>query len=208
MDYLALLQMRIQFLERFHGVACAPFEEKMRKINESEEPYDPNLEEDGSFRFTEEMDDAQHSVDIVRFTCLTLLAGAFQFFLYQRLDSLDSDWRSKVGKKGNWFRKVEEYCRETHGIDFAAAGVDLDFIEQVILARNDFAHPLSLWNEVRQSTEHFQKYPTPSFADDMELFIRALSPESQPSPIRLKALPEQMAAAFQDIMRLATHLSH
>ena len=80
----------------------------------------------------------------------------------------------EMGKTG-WFANYREFFEKYLHIDWAPSGVDLDLLEQVILARNDFTHNIDLFSLAAYQTPfHSDKYPDSAFADQRwkTLFVR------------------------------------
>ena len=69
----------------------------------------------------------------------------------------------EMGRK-SWYRNYEAFFDEALGIKWANSGVDLDLIEQGILARNDFTHNPDLLSVHSYQTEfHSKKHPNSVF---------------------------------------------
>lgn len=69
-------------------------------------------------------------------------------------------------KRGSWFGNYRELFRRLLDIEWEKSGADIQFLEQVILTRNDFSHNLELGSlTAYQTDEHSKKYPESAFAD-------------------------------------------
>lgn len=69
-------------------------------------------------------------------------------------------------KKGSWFGNYRELFRRLLDIDWENSSADVQFLEQVILTRNDFSHNLEFGSlTAYQTDEHSKKCPQSAFAD-------------------------------------------
>src|SRR5476649_819542 len=69
-------------------------------------------------------------------------------------------------KRGSWFGNYRELFRRLLDIEWEKSGANIQFLEQVILTRNDFSHNLELGSlTAYQTDEHSKKYPESAFAD-------------------------------------------
>ena len=81
MDVGYFLNERIAFVRHYYDTASFPFIEKKRKIRAGEEPFIPPYSEDGEPPFLEEYGEAEESLQVLGYSCISMLAAALQLYL-------------------------------------------------------------------------------------------------------------------------------
>jgi hypothetical protein len=171
-DLLYFVDERLGFIRYFYEKAAGLFHETKRKIEEHEEPYDDpgyGSEYQDAPPFLEEWENADAAANITGATCLDLLQSTFHSFLHQYMREIGGAHlipHLREMKKGSWFGNYRELFRRLLDIEWEKSGADIQFLEQVILTRNDFSHNLELGSlTAYQTDEHSKKYPESAFAD-------------------------------------------
>lgn len=147
MDVLFFLQNRTDFIRRYYDASAAPFLETQRKIEAEEPPFVPPYSEDEEPPFLTEWLDAQMALDVLGQNCVSLLAATLKLYLqtWDDLLGLASYKRFKSTFENRGFLKGYRASLETVlAVDWASVPIDLDLLEQVVLARNDAQHPDSI----------------------------------------------------------------
>lgn len=143
MDVGYFLRDRIAFIRQFFDAASLPFLEKKRKIEAGEDPFVPPYSEDGEPPFLDEWIEADESLQVLGYACISMLAAALHLYL--------KTWENVLGTPvGNSFKPefkkghlngYKTYFAARFGIDFAMAPSDLAMLEEIILTRNRIQHP-------------------------------------------------------------------
>jgi hypothetical protein len=171
MDLAHFLNERLEFVEYFHTMTTASFDEVKSKIEAGEPPYvdtrDPEYAEEPAF--LEEWERADAAMAITGAACLDLLQSTFHAFLDEYMDEIGNKQvipqLKEMGRK-SWFQNYRAFFEKYLQIHWAASGADLDLLEQVILTRNDFTHNIDLLSlNAFQTPFHSHKYPDSAFAD-------------------------------------------
>ena len=143
MDVGYFLRDRITFIRQFFDAASRPFLERKRKIEAGEDPFVPPYSEDGEPPFLDEWIEADESLQVLGYACISMLAVALHLYL--------KTWETELGapvgdsfnpefKKG-WLHGYKAYFAARFGIDFAKAPADLVMLKGLVLARNRIQHP-------------------------------------------------------------------
>ena len=105
MDVHYFLNARLDFIRSFYRTAVQPFIEIKRKIEESEPPYIPPYSEDGEPPFLLEWLEAEESIQVLGYMCVSILSASlklyFQIWKNELGFSIDDELR-KTFKKEGW----------------------------------------------------------------------------------------------------------
>ena len=131
------LKERIAFIRQFYDAASLPFIERKRKIETGEEPFVPPYSEDGDGEppFLVEWMEADESLQVLGYSCISMVAATFHLYL--------KTWEAELGtpvgdsfksefKKG-WLYGYKAYFAARFGICFDKAPVDMSILEEVVL---------------------------------------------------------------------------
>jgi len=207
MDLGHFLNQRLDFVEYFHTTTTASFEEILRTIEAGEPPYvderDPEYANEPPF--IEEWQRADAAMTITGATCLDLLQSTFHSYLDEYMDQIGNKHvipqLKTLGQKG-WFGNYRTFFEKYLQIQWEASGADLNLLEQVILARNDFTHNTDLLSlNSYQTAFHSEKYPDSAFADlrwKKMPFLRDRTPLIVPS--------ETLKRSIQELRKLCGYL--
>lgn len=184
MDILHFLKDRTAFIRAFYVTAAFPFQERIRKIREQEEPFDdPPYSEEPEPPFLSEYTEADESLEVLSQLCLSMLSNTLHLFLDESAEEVhrryDTEALAKAGigrprdsaaravfKTEGWIPGYRAYFRDTLGINWDEAPCDLGRLEEIALARNSLEHPGDITTlQVEQSPNHTAKFPEGYFAD-------------------------------------------
>src|SRR5260221_7308568 len=170
MDVDFFLRRRTAFIRQFYDTAAAPFAERKRKIEEEEEPFVPPYSEDGEPPFLEEWCQAKESLQLLGYSCISMLSTALHLYLrtWEEKLRLPANVFKAEFKKG-WLSGYKAYFAANLGVNFDDGPADLSLLEEVVLARNQVQHPNDILNQL--STHPAKDRETLSrsfFLDDRE----------------------------------------
>lgn len=214
MDYLAILEDHLGFIERFYTAAAEPFKTTLRKIEAGEEPFVHTCspeDYDGPEYLTEGME-AEKCLGVVGNCSLGLLEKALhdylREFIMREAGVAKTEALSPILKqyKGDgWFARYCDFLEKKTEFEWSRSPVAFEQIEQINLSRNDiYHHEMIDTTQPRQSPKHFEKYPVSRFAPEWE--IEAFSgEEDQPQfPLTIAVTCEKLAAAIGDVRQFCT----
>lgn len=175
MDVFYFFSRRIDFIRQLYGTASAPYVERKRKIEAKEEPFVPPYSEDGEPPFLEEWLEADESLHVLAYSCVSMLAAALHLYLEtwvgQSRVPVDETLRKSFKNLG-WFPSYKTHFSQHFAIDFGSCPEPLGLLEEVVLARNRFEHPPSITNVRTQYADtDLRKLPHPFFVDEREADI-------------------------------------
>jgi hypothetical protein len=208
MDFLAFLNGRLDFIQRFYDQAAAAFREIKRKIDAGEEPFFPRHPpaDQGEPEYLTEWIDADDSLRVLGQCSLNLVAKAIQDYLREFITREVGKSRLAKLKGQGWFEKYENFLVDALGFRWDRSPVDRGLIEQLNLSRNDGTHdPVIETTWPKQNEAHFRKYPTSFFADEMEQ--AALAPEAGSTPdfpSSIHVTSEKLVAAISSARAFCT----
>ncbi len=225
MDYLAFTQSRIRFLRYFYSESAARFLEIRRKIEAHEEPYNwPIGYEDSEPPFLDEWVDASNALDVLGQSVASFLSETLHLFIKHWVDELiaragaellievgvglATDKAYKAEFKKGWLNGYKAYCAKLE-VDWSASTVDIELLEQLVLARNTVQHPMDITSvRVRQPQADAEKFPRGVFADAFDI---ALNESMKPGslflrPPRLDISEAKLRQAFDEVERFCIWL--
>lgn len=184
MDVYYFLGCRVAFVRQFYAVASAPFLERKRKIKAREEPFIPPYSQDGEPPFLDEYMEADESLHVLAYSCISMPASALHLFLEAWIQqsgvTVDEPLKS-VFKNQGWFSGYNAHFTERFGIAFDNGPANLEVLEEVVLARNRVQHPRSIADQKAQySASDIKKLRHPFFVCETEIALlgRFLSNEA------------------------------
>jgi hypothetical protein len=213
MDFLALLEDRLNFLERFYDRAARPFELIQEQIDKGEEPFVPQrpsgeLDEP---EYLTQWGEAQDSLRLLGQCVVGLLAKALQDYLKSfiaREANLNnaSDFSRCIAqyKSDGWLSTYCAFLQEATGFSWHKSPVPLSQLEQIVLTRNDSIHdPVIDRACANRSESHYKKYPLPKFADELEVLMLEGSDEP---PLMINVTRQNLAQAIDEIRRFGSFI--
>jgi hypothetical protein len=203
MDVSFFLNCRIDFIRQFYGTASAPYTERKRKIEAETEPFVPPYSEDDEPAFLEEWFEADESLQVLAYSCISMLAAAlhlyFETWVKQTGAPVDEALK-KSFKEIGWFAGYKIHFSQCFSIDFEASSVEFVILEEVVLARNRIEHPTSITSHRTQYTNaDIKKLRYSFFVDEREAAIFAGAEEAEKawlSPPTLDITEERLLAAI------------
>lgn len=200
------VRQRTDIIRLFYDKGRVPFEQIKRDIEEEVKPWEPppfNPDTDSPEpAFLDEWLQAEQTRELVGMLAVSLLADTLGVY-FAELEReigivLSQADRKAVFRDGKveGYRQILEYVM---GGKFADCPVRFDVIEQVILARNDFAHGDNILSfQTDHNKKTLEKHPNPFFAADPT--------EEDDGSWRLRTIEvsrEKLMAAINEVERLA-----
>ena len=105
----------------------------------------PPYSEDGEPAFLEEWIEADESLHVLAYSCVSMLSAALHLYLEtwvrQSRVPIDESLKKSVSKKSGWFSVYKAHFKQRFSIDFEAGSAKLGLLEEVVLARNRIEKP-------------------------------------------------------------------
>ncbi len=202
MDVSFFFNRRLEFIRQLYDTASAPYVERKRKIEAKEEPFVPPYSEDDEPAFLKEWIEADESLHVLAYSCVSMLAAALHLYL----ETWVSESRVPVDealkqsfKKIGWFPGYRTHYSQRFAINFESCPESLQLLEEVVLARNRFEHPPTI-TSIRTNYAHadLKKLPHPFFVDEREADLFADAEEGERAwfiPPTLHVTETQLIAA-------------
>lgn len=213
MDVGFFLKQRTAFIRQLYENASSPFLERKRKIEAGEEPFIPPYSESEEPPFLGEWIEADDSLHVLGYTCISMLSAA----LYNYLETWEKDqFRISVDaslkpifKKG-WINGYKSYFSKKFDIHFDQAPVNLKLLEEIVLARNRVQHPEYL-TKLRPSYIHkdIAKLRHPFFIDDIEMKLSGDIEESESAwlfPPSIHVTKDKLSEAILEVEKFSDWL--
>ena len=172
MDVGWFLHQRVGFIRQLYATSAAPYIERQRLIDAGEAPFEPPYSEDGEPPFLLEWQEADDSLHLLGYACVSTLSDTLKVFFgeWERLTGVTTDpATAKVFKKQGFVAGYRALFEQRLGVQLADSGVDLELLEQVVLVRNRVQHQDSLtMNRPSHSKAELARLKSPFFLDDHE----------------------------------------
>jgi hypothetical protein len=211
-DVRYFLKTRTDFIRQLYDTASVPYLERKRKIEAEEDPFVPPYSEDEEPPFLEEWIEADESLHILAYSCISMLAAALHLYFKTwerqlRIPAGDS-FKSKF-KKG-WLNGYKAYFAHCFDIHFETAPANLQVLEEVVLARNRHQHPESIINHlIHYSGSDLEKLSHPFFVNYSEKALLGDVNETEISwfmSTNLHITGEKLTAAIDEIVKFVDWL--
>ena len=181
MHVLFFLKRRSSFINEFYQKSSGPFFETKRKINDGEEPYEPVWDGSEEPPYTSEWIAADESIQIIGYTCLSMLAASLHLYLktWEQLSGKTANKENKtIFKKAGWFTGYRKFFETEIGVlNFAESGANLELLKELVLARNRIQHPESIANQLTTYTgSDLEKLPHVLFVDPQREVVSDIGP--------------------------------
>ena len=164
MDIEYFTKERIKFTKYFYENGCIPFQETIDLIEREQHPYVPVYDESGEPQFMSEWLQARDGIESIGLASLSMLSSSLQIYMNAWLDRFNVPSSKRKGKKG-WFDAMKKAMRNC-GVDFTTCKLDLDILEQLVLARNRVQHADNITsNTVTHLPKELARFPSPTFVD-------------------------------------------
>lgn len=209
MDIAYWLRQRTDMIRLLYDKARVPFEQLKRDIEEGVRPWEPanaNPDTDGEPPFTAEWMQAEQTRELVGMLAVSLLADTLKLYFSEMERDIgialtDPDERKALFKKLGTVEAYRHILEQVMGDTFASCPVHFDVIEQVILARNDFAHSDNFVSfQASHRSKTLEKHPNLFFVDPERLpgFGEVL-----PWNAKIEVSRENLMAAIEEVEKLA-----
>ena len=170
-DVRYFLKKRTAFIRQLYDAASSSYLERKRKIEAEEDPFVPPYSEDEEPAFLEEWIEADESLHVLAYLCISMLAAALHLYF----KTLEREFGVAIGdsfksefKKG-WLNGYKAFFAQRFDICFESGPANLEVLEEVVLARNRVQHPESITSHrTRYSKSDTKKLSHPFFVDDSE----------------------------------------
>lgn len=209
MDVRFFLTQRIEFIRQLYRTASSPYIERKRKIEAEEKPFIPTYSEDGEPPFLEEWLEAEESLHVLAYSCISMLAAVLHLYMETWVGqcgvSVDESLKQGVFKKHGWFAGYRSHFSERFGVEFGEAPANVELLEEIVLARNRIEHPSSITNQRPQYADaDIKKLRRPFFVDEREAALFVDADENERGwlfPPTLHVTEEQLFAAISEVER-------
>jgi hypothetical protein len=208
MDVHYFFRSRIAFIRQLYENACNPFTERKRKIEAGEAPFEPPYSEDGEPPFVAEWIEAEDSLHMIGYACISMLAAALHLYF-------STTWETKTNVKtpkrfnDGWFAGYRAYYKKHFNVDFADGPCDLKVLEEVVLARNRAQHPDNLVMTLPTYTDSdMKKLPSAMFVDTCSEIYQDLDGNEREwlMPPTLHVSQEKLCKVIKDVERFVEWL--
>lgn len=164
MDIEHFTKERIKFTKYFYENGSIPFQETMDLIEREQPPYVPVYDESGEPQFISEWLQARDGLDSIGLASLSMFSSSLQIYMNAWLDRFKVPNSKRKGKKG-WFNAMKKEMRNC-GVDFTTCKLNLDILEQLVLARNRVQHADNITsNTVTHLPKELARFPSPTFVE-------------------------------------------
>jgi hypothetical protein len=218
MDLSYFMRERTALIRLFLGKGRLPFEEMQRDIEDEVPPWEPPPfnpdRDDPEPPFVAEFMQAEHVKELVGLFSVSLLADTLKAYFEELEDDLgikfESDKARKAHFKQGWVEAYRQILEHVMGDAYATCTVRFDLIEQVVLARNDFAHNTDfVIFQAKHNKQTLAKHPNPFFVGPDHRF------QAEDEPFDLENTPpwwggpkivvsdEKLLAAIDEVEKLA-----
>ncbi|WP_287308303.1 hypothetical protein [Mesorhizobium sp.] len=210
MDLSYWMRQRTDIIRLFYDKGRVPFEQLKRDIEEEVRPWEPPYfnpdTDDPEPAFLAEWTQADQTRELVGMLAVSLLADTLSLYFVELereigIAFVDQKERAALFKLG----KVEAYrqiIRHVMGDAFKYCPVRFDVIEQVILARNDFAHGQDFISfQTTHNQRTVERHPNPFFTNANEHLVGGDMPEWRRLTIEVSR--EKLMAAIDEVEKLA-----
>ena len=184
MDVRYFLDRRIAFIRQFYATASEPYVERKRKIEAHEEPFVPPYSEDAEPPFLDEWLEADESLHVLAYSCISMLSAALHLYLEswvkQSRIAVDESMKKSVFKKKGWFSGYDAHFTKHFNVAFKSGPSDLKMLKEVVLVRNRIEHPYSITDQKTQySASDLKQLRHPFFIDETEMTLLGYSDDEE-----------------------------
>jgi hypothetical protein len=212
MDIRSFLDRRIAFIRQYYATASEPYVSRKRKIVAHEEPFIPPYSEDGEPPFLEEWLEADESLNVLAYSCISMLAAALHLYLESWVKqsgvAVDESMKKSVFKNKGWFAGYDTHFTKCFNVTFVDGPSDLKLLEEVVLVRNRIEHPPTITDQMTQySSSDLRKLRHPFFADKTEMALLGYSDDETGPQFMLPAVhvtEAQLLTAVAEVERFGS----
>jgi hypothetical protein len=213
MDVDYFLKQRTSFIRQLYFTATRDYAERQSKIKAGEEPFASPHDVDGEPPFLAEWLEADDSLQVIGHACLSMLAATLKLYFkaWERELGVLIDDSLRKSEFGNGFiNGYRAYFLHNFGVRFEDGPIDIELLEEMVLARNNIQHPEKITsNHSHYTDEDLKKLPHPFFVDDREKALLALigeSPNSWLMPPTIHVSADKFLEVLSAVERFAEWL--
>ncbi len=201
MDFLYMLNRKLDFVQFFHSTAARSFLAEMEKIEKHEPPYDQFDPEDGDPPFVDEWIEFSDGLRLLGYQTLSTVSVVLQEYLAAATHQLGlGDPPKRLGRAV--FERFRDLTFEKTGLDIGSLGADMSLIEEMFLARNRIQHIGDIGtNWVYQDEEYARKFPKAEFAERSWIEDQVVV-EGPPLTAPLQVTHEKIERAITEVRKL------
>ena len=211
MDIRYFLDGRIAFIRQFYATASEAYVERKRKIEAHEKPFVPPYSEDGEPPFLDEWLEADESLHVLAYSCISMLAAALHLYLESWVKQsgvvVDESLKKSVFKHKGWFAGYDAHFTKQFNVAFKTGPSNLKLLEEVVLVRNRIEHPPTITDQKTQySASDLKQLRHPFFVDKTEMALLGYSEEEEVSQFMLPTVhvtEAQLLAAAAEVERFS-----
>lgn len=212
MDLIWFLKQRTEFIRGHYDTAVAPFVEIIRNIEEGIEPYEPVDIESGDPEYEIEWGQANTSIEMLGASCVSMLSESLKLYFStcdRHLGLNCGEVHKQIFRSQGFLHGYKACLGAGLSIDWATCPADLAIIEQVVLARNDAAHPSELTDlrlQHADNTRNRHRYPFFMSEDERALVDSGAFDEFAGSNLALVVTRDQLFRAIEQVEMLGDWL--
>lgn len=211
MDVRYFLSRRIDFIRQYYATASAPYIERKRRIKAEEEPFVPPYSEDGEPAFLEEWLEADESLHVLRYSCISMLSASLHLYLESWVKqsgiAVEESLKKSIFNKRGWFCGYGAHFTKHFNIAFKTGPSNLKMLNEVVLVRNRIEHPPSITDQKTQySASDLKQLRHPFFVDKTEMALLGYSDEEEVPRFLLPSVhitEVQLLAAVAEVERFS-----
>jgi hypothetical protein len=218
MDLSYFMRERTALIRLFYQKGRVPFDQMQRDIEAEVPPWEPppfNPDTESTEPpFVEEFMQAEHVRELVGLFAVSLLADTLRGY-FEELErdlaiQFENDKARKAHFKQGWVEAYREIIEHVMGEAYADCPVRFDLIEQVVLARNDFAHNTDfVIFQTAHNRKTLKKHPNPLFVSPRYEPPEDNDDDDAPTPLswrrgpKIEVSEEKLMTAIEEVEKLA-----
>ncbi|MFC5521881.1 hypothetical protein [Polaromonas jejuensis] len=174
----------------------------------------PPYSEDGEPPFLREWIEADESLHVLAYSCISMLAASHHLYLktFEKLLHFHLDDSLKPKFKKSWLSGYRAYFAHHLGIRFEDCPANLEVLEEVVLARNRVQHPESIaGHRTPYSSSDLGKLAYPFFVNERERDLLADVDEAESAwfmPPTIHVSAEKLATAIEQVEKFGDWLEN
>lgn len=218
MDLSYFMRERTALIRLFYEKGRLPFEQMKQEIEDEVPPWEPppfNPDYDsGEPAFLEEFMRAEQTRELVGLLAVSLLSDTLKLY-FEELErdigvKFENDKARKAHFKLGWVEAYRQILEHVMGDAYATCTIRFDLIEQVVLARNDFAHNTDfVIFQTQHNRQTLKKHPNPLFVGPRyEPLAEDDETDSEHAPLwprseKVEVSAEALMIAIEEVEKLA-----
>lgn len=147
MEVYRYLQPRAKFIMEYYDTVAPAFEERKRKIDAGEKPYETPVWYDGDEpMFLQDWLDADLGLDVLGRSCVSMVSDSLKLYFQTWEKNLGLTWRSQKARdtyfKRGYLNGYRKAFTRIFNFPWEKCPADFAILEQATLARNRTEHPM------------------------------------------------------------------